>query len=70
MTALLMIAAFMSWLLYSFVFSSGKQYASDFHYDVPNIDEAAPLNPTAAREVIEVLAATQVEPVAVTAERR
>lgn len=72
MTALLMITVFGAWLLYCFVFSGGNRRGiDDLHYTVPDIDdEAAPLNPTAAREVADVLAAPHAELAGVISERR
>ena len=64
MTAWIMIAVFVAWLLYSFIFSSGASspLTTNLHYDIPDIDDDfAPLNPTAARDIAGVLASTQVE---------
>lgn len=64
MTAWIMIAVFVAWLLYSFVFSSGTSspQTTNLHYDIPDIDDdTAPLNPTAARDIAGVLDNAQTE---------
>jgi hypothetical protein len=61
MIGLIMVAAFVAWLLYCFVFNCGGNYAEGaaLHYAIPDLDddETAPLNPTATREVAAVFAA-------------
>ena len=64
MIGLIMIAAFVAWLLYCFVFNCGGNCVedADLHYAIPDLDdETAPLNPAAARDVASAFAAADRE---------
>ena len=65
MIGLIMVAAFVAWLLYCFAFNCGGNCieGADLHYDVPDVDddETAPLNPTAAHDVAATFAAADRE---------